>query len=351
MSLLSSFRVLASITAVFCLGSMSPVWSQDSTGKLPEEDPVTGLVWFIGTVTEHGTSPASVDLGEAHALREGDRIAIFRSVDSHFEPIGACRVLESRATWCIPQVPVGGSLKTGDRVIYVRTLSQLGAGEDFRNEFLTRQLVRMSNANSYSTLRQQEEANALQRFIARQPRWQRDQKRVAGIVRSETVTPNEADLTKLLFNQVLKFQEYRTRGIPVRKTVGAAWDDALTALTPRTPPLVPPAEVTTEAAKAALQNAAANKPQQPAQMIDLPSLEKRIDRIRRHTDRILFVRSREERNVVTIICTALELDSPTNERQWYSYEIAKTQFAEQSDDPQLLDDFEAVMQAVRKDEQ
>jgi hypothetical protein len=351
MTLLRNCRILASITAVFCLGSMPTVWSQDSDGKLADEESVTGLIWFIGTVTEHGTSPASVDLGEAHALNEGDRIAIFRSVDRHFEPVGACRVLESRATWCIPQLPIGGSLRTGDRVIFVRTISQLGAGADFRNEFLTRQLVKMSNANSYSTLRQQEEADALQDFVARQPRWQRDQKRIAGTVRSESLTSNDANLMQPLFNQVLKFQEYRKRGIPVRHAVGAAWDDVLTALTPRTPPLVPPAEVTTEAAKAALQNAAANKPPQPAQVIDPQSLEKRVDRIRRHADRILFVRSREERNVVTIICTALELDSPSNERQWYSYQIAKTQFAEQSEDPQLLDDLEAVIAAVRRDEQ
>jgi hypothetical protein len=351
MSLLRDCRILAWITAVICLGSMPTAWAQDSVDKPSVEDSVTGLIWFIGSVTEHGTSPATVDLGEAHALHEGDRIAIFRSVDSHFEPIGTCRVLESRATWCIPQVPVGRALRSGDRVIYVRTISQLGAGEDFRNEFLLRQLVRMTNANSYSTLRQQEEADALQRFVARQPRWQRDQKRIAGTVRSETVTSDEANRLKPLFNQVLKFQEYRTRGIPVRHAVGAAWDDVLTALTPRTPPLLPPAEVTTEAAKAALQNAAANKPPQPAQVIDRSALDKRIDRIRRHTERILFVRSREERNVVTIICAALELDSPSNERQWYTYEIAKTQFAAQSEDPQLLDDLEAVVEAVRKDEQ
>ena len=303
-----------------------------------------GIVWFVGSVLPDNPGRARIDLGDAHALSEGDALAVFRARDNHFVPMGTIRVSQSLATWSIPAATARFKLETGDRVAYVRTLHQLGTGPAFLDHFLRQQIVKTSHRNGYSTVRQLEEADVLERFLIRQPRWQRNQEHIAGTILSSSVSRKDLQEMQPLLNQVMKFQDYQSLGVPIEQTTGAAWTSVLKTLTPADIELFDSIEFT------AITADDGNKPAETDPIADSAESTKQIGAIRRHVDALLFLRQPEERNVVTIICAALEKAQPQNERQWYSLQLRGTQFAALADEKQLLDEFELVMRRVRAEE-
>lgn len=316
-------------------------------GASGQSEELFGLIWMTGSVTADENIPARIDLGEAHGLREGQSVAILRPVDTHFSPVGGFRISRSEATWSVPAVSGSTILQQGDRVLAVRTLTEVGTAEDFQDKFLAQQIVRTADSNGYSTLRLQEEADTLQRLTVRQPRWQRDQKRIAGTIRAESVSAADWQAMQPVLNQVLKFQQFRDSGIPIRQTIGLKWERVLRVLTPRRMQLIPHSETAFDSQGSLDSTDSASVADQPASAEEKPALENRIDVIRGHVNRILFLRSDEERNVVTMLCTVLEVETSPNDRQWISRQLAFTQFADLADDIGFLDDFEAILKAVR----
>jgi hypothetical protein len=301
-----------------------------------------GIVWFTGSVLEKSEGQMAIDLGDAHALEDGEDVAVFRLRDNQFRPLGTIQIQQSRATWSMPKTTIRFDLEPGDRIVYARTLAQLGTADLFRDRFIRQQIIKTGLQNRYSTINQLEEAAVLERYRARQPRWERDQEHVAGVVRSATVSRTDLNAMQPLLTQVLTFQHYQKLGVPIEPTVGPEWQSVLTTLTPT------PQEVFDSVKRAANAAEVAKQQDNSGAKKDNNETLKKVASIRRHVDSLMFLRSPEERNVVTILCAALDVAQPRNERQWYSLQLRKTQFESLSDEKLLLDEIELVMRRVRE---
>ncbi len=310
------------------------------------EDPA-GIVWFVGSVTGLIGDRAAIDMGEAHSLRIGDALSVFRGKDDHYVPLGILTIADSRPTrslmartsWFQPQV--------GDVVIYMKSLKQLGTGAEFQDEFLKHQVFAAGTRNRYSSQHLAEESETLQRFMHRQPQWVKEHKPVAGAIRSASVSRSALDEMQPLLNQILTYHEYQSQGIPVDKAVGAEWSLVLSTLVIRDDGGLSP-DVSAETVKP-LDEAATGQGTESASVTS-KAAEIPIESIRRHVDKIMFTRSPEERRVATLICTAVEQYSPLHERLWISQQLRNTQFASLADDFQLLLEFEAVLQKLREEQ-
>ncbi len=332
------------ILATLPIITLQPVQGEEKEKAKPQVD---GILWCIGSVQYSGDGQPRIDLGDAHGLTEGSEVAVFRSQDTYFRPLGILRIQESFATWAIPE-PGSIDLQDGDRVIYVRTITQMGTGESFREGYLRQQLVKIGNHNAYSTVMKQGEADALQRYVARHPRWARDQKHIAGTIRSESVSRKDVEEMQPLLSQIVLFQSYQALGIAFDKTIGLEWHNSLRVLTPT-------ADFVFDAPPRITQSSPANTSETPADVNSPPEntaevTAAKMDLVKREVERILFVRDKEEQRVVMILCLALEKMPSRNERQWFSLQTQSTQFSSLAADEQFLDDLQLVMKRTREQE-
>ncbi len=330
--------LLASCTGVF----LTLLSSRLNAAQVRADDPA-GLIWFVGSVTGLVDERASVDLGEAHNLRSEQALALFRRNDDHFVPLGILTIVDSRPTWCLMEKSSRFQPRPGDVAIYVRSMKQLGTGEEYQDAFLKHQIASRGDRNGYSSLQLHEEAAVLQRFVHRQPRWVKEHKPVAGAIRSASVDRNALEEMQPLLNQILRFQEFQSQGVPADKAVGAEWSLVLSTLVVPDVGLPKP-------------DATDGKPEptettEPDPATELPTESTiPVESIRRHVDRIMFTRTPEERRVATLICTALEQFSPLHEKLWISQQLRSTQFASLATDVQLLLEYEAVLAQLRADQ-
>ena len=335
-------RVVATLIVVCAAGfTVEPAFA-DKIDKLDG----AGVIEFFGTIhLQEGNHPI-IDLGDAHGLHEANEVAIFRAEDMHFRPLGSFRIEESFATHSIPEVPSGIKLKDGDRVVYVKTLGQMGTGGAFRESFLRQQLIKTAERNSYSTFRQQDEADSLQRYVSLHPRWVRDRKHFAGRMRSPTVTVQAADDMIPVLSQVQLLQHYHSLGILIDRNIGRNWLTVMNALKPE------PEVVFGEPRLMKLKmNEESPKPAATPSAEPVDVIERRAERMRREADNILFTRSAEERNVAVIILAALYVEKPRNERQWIIDQVRVSQFPSLAVNDQFIEDLLKILKRVRTSEQ
>lgn len=336
-------RVAATLIAACAAGFTAEPAVADKIDKLDG----AGVIEFFGTIRlQEGNHPI-IDLGDAHGLHEANEVAIFRAEDMHFRPLGSFRIEESFATHSIPEVPSGIELRDGDRVVYVKTLGQMGTGGAFRESFLRQQLIKTAERNSYSTFRQQDEADSLQRYVSLQPRWVRNRKHFAGRMRSPTVTVQAADDMIPVLSQVQLLQHYHSLGILIDRNIGRNWLAVMNALRPEPEVVFGEPRLTNATTKEASSKASAAT--QPPEPIDV--IERRAERLRREADNILFTRSAEERNVAVIILAALYVEKPRNERQWIIDQVRVSQFPSLSVNDQFIEDLLKILKRVRTSEQ
>lgn len=306
-----------------------------------------GVIEFFGTVhMQEGNHPI-IDLGDAHGLHDADQVAIFRAEDMHFRPLGAFRIEESFATHSVPELSSEVKLKDGDRVVYVKTLGQLGTGPDFRESFLRQKLVKTGERNSYSTFRQQAEADTVQRYISRQPRWVRDRKHFAGRMRSPSVSVQAADDMTAVLSQVQLLQHYQSLGISIDRNIGKSWLAVIKALKPA-PEVV--------FGEPNYKKSASNETTSNAQTVELNAdpadvVERRAERFRREAQDILFTRSPEERHLAVIVLAALYVEKPRNESQWIIDQVRVSQFPSLASNDQFISDLQKILKRVRTSEQ
>ncbi len=334
------FSVSRRTLFVSCTGVLLTLLSSRLNAAQVSADDPAGLIWFVGSVTGLVDERASVDLGEAHNLRSGQALALFRRNDDHFVPLGILTIADSRPTWCLMEKSTRFQPRPGDVAIYVRSMKQLGTGEEYQDAFLKHQIASRGDRNGYSSLQLHEEAAVLQRFVNQQPRWVKEHKPVAGAIRSASVNRSALAEMQPLLNQILKFQEFQSQGVPVDKAVGAEWSLVLSTLVVREVGLPEP-------------DATDGKPEptetDPATELPTESTIP-VESVRRQVDRIMFTRTPEERRVATLICTALEQFSPLHEKLWISQQLRSTQFASLATDVQLLLEYEAVLAQLRADQ-
>lgn len=336
-------RVVAALSvALAAVSSMEPAVA-DKIHKLDG----AGVIECFGTIHLQDGNHPIIDLGDAHGLHDANEVAIFRADDMHFRPLGAFRIEESFATHSVPEVPAEVELRDGDRVVYVKTLSQLGTGGEFRDSFLRQQLIKTGERNSYSTFRQQDQADTLQRYISRQPGWVRDRKHFAGRMRSPSVTVQAADDMTAVLSQVQLLQHYQSIGISIDRNIGHNWLAVMKALKPV--PEVVFGEPRLAKAETLGESSKSEAAQQPPEPIDV--IERRAERMRREAENILFTRSAEERNLAVIVIAALYAEKPSNERQWIIDQVRVSQFPALAVNEQFIEDLLKILKRVRTSEQ
>ena len=330
-----------------CLTTVVSIFSVLPAVALGQSDPNVinggGLVWFAGSVISDSDEAIRIDLGDVHGVLEGDRLAAFRPQNSHYAPVGTIQILESHSTWSRPARSISMALHKGDIIIGIRTLRQIGTGQDLQEAFLERQLVRSSNRNSYSTLREQQSAKILHGLVRRQTRWIRELKPVAGQVRSDSFSSENFQKIQPLLNQIMRFQDLRATGIPIERCIGKEWESVLGTLTPES------AIAASTPGKGKLDQTPAVVSQSAESETDSlkSELEKRIDVVREETGLVLFDRFPEERNVAMMICSVIDLESPKNEPLWISLELSKSQFPELAEDREMLVELPEILKRVR----
>ena len=339
----SFFRLVTGLTvAVF-----AAICGETAVAEKIDKLDGAGVIEFFGTIHLQEDKHPVIDLGDAQGLHEANEVAIFRAEDMHFRPLGSFRIEESFATHAVPEVPSGVELRDGDRVVYVKTLSQLGTGDDFRESFLRQQLIKTAERNSYSTFRQQDEADTLQRYVSRQPRWVRDRKHFAGRMRSPSVSVQAADDMTAVLSQVQLLQHYQSLGISIDRNIGRNWVAVIKALKPA--PEIVFGEPRYNKSKSN-EETSAEKPLGPNQeSVDV--VERRAERFRREADNILFTRSAEERNLAVIVLAALYVEKPRNEGQWLVDQVRVSQFPTLAVNEQFIEDLLKILKRVRTSEQ
>jgi hypothetical protein len=285
-----------------------------------------GVVWYVGTVLSSAAEAERIDLGDVHGILEGDQLAAFRRTDNHYKPLGTVQIIESHPTWSRPGGPVAAQLQQGDLVLGIRTVRQIGTGSDFSEAFLNRQLVRNSNRNGYSTLREQESAQVLRTIVNRQQRWVKQLKPVAGRIRGASVTPADFQSLQPLLSQIRRCQDFTAIGIPLEKCASPQW------------------------AAVSAQSATSDPPEpNPASSPDslAATLNRRIELIQQESSVVLFDRFPEERILANLICTAIGIENPRNEPLWIGLELARSQFPELADDREMLQEIPEILKRIR----
>ena len=317
------------------------LWSADCVGGEPFEDveEPSGLVWFIGTVTQVTDGIPVIDLGEVQALRKGSVVAAIRYRDSHFSPLGVLEIHFSNPTWCQTVKPKSFAPEVGDLVIFVESPGDLGSGDTIRDSFIRHRIVANSNRNRYSTISDTIEADTLQQVIEKQPTWVEGQRRIAGLIRSPSVTRDMYNRLKPFLNQILMFQDYQEQGVDIAQVSSEPWRNILDELRQR--------KHSSDTKKNEVDVDATAGPIATENKIDTDQLVT----VRRVVDDSMFQRFPEERNLIAVVCATLLQTKSSNERQWMSQQLAKSQFPALSTQEQMLIDMEAVMRRVRQTEQ
>lgn len=360
-SLLSCFVRVAAICVVLLL---MPAGSKAAPFQQIEDLP--GLVWFIGTVEQINDGVPIIDLGEVHTLRTpgearpfavelggatskrveelppGCRVVVVRNRNNRFTPMGLMNVQFTYPTWSEMERPASFSPEIGDIVMFVAAPGELGSGEAIRDSFIRHRLVANSNRNRYSTMRESIEANALQGIVEKQPSWVKGQRRIAGVVRSASVTKDSYVRLKPFMNQIMMFQDYQDQGVKVSQVTTGAWQGVLDELRHRKDAFESPSK---ESADAVVDDAAEASPAIATENSVSPDMLIAVQRV---VNEAMFERFPEERDVISVICATLLQTKSSNERQWMGQQFSRSQFPELGNQDQVLIDMEGVMRVVRK---
>ena len=351
----------AGLAMIWALLVLAPCSTQAAPFQQIEEP--QGLVWFIGTVEQINDGVPTVDLGEVHTLRTpgearpfavelggasskrvedlppGSRVVVVRNRNNRFSPLGLLNVRFTHPTWTEMERPTTFSPEVGDIVMFVGAPGELGSGETIRDSFIRHRLIANSNRNRYSTMRESIEANALQGIVEKQPTWVRGQRRIAGVIRSASVTKDSYVRLKPFINQIMMFQDYQDQGVQVSKVTTEAWQGVLDELRYHKDAFETSLKENAdgEAAEAGPAIATENKVN--------PDMLVAVTRV---VNEAMFERFPEERDVIAVVCATLLQTKSSNERQWIGQQLTKSQFPELGNQDQVLIDMERVMRIVRK---
>lgn len=356
--------------AVFCaMLVLTPGMSKASPFQQIEEP--DGLVWFIGTVEQLNEGIPTIDLGEVHTLRTpaearpfavelggagfkrveelppGCRVVVVRNRNNRFSPLGLLNVQFTHPTWSEMERPSSFAPEVGDIVMFVAAPAVLGSGETIRDSFIRHRLITNSNRNRYSTIRDSIEANALQDIVDKQPTWVKGQRRIAGVIRSASVTKDSYVRLKPFINQIMMFQDYQDQGVQVSQVTTGAWHGVLDELRFKEDAFEPSPKETAVADTAEAEAAEAGPAIATENKVDADTLVT----IRRVVNEAMFERFPEERDVIAAVCATLLQTKTSNERQWMGQQLNRSQFPDLGNQEQVLIDMERVLRIVRKAEE
>ncbi|MCA9058535.1 MAG: hypothetical protein KDA96_23845 [Planctomycetaceae bacterium] len=328
----SSFRrFLLGVMAL--TGMMLPAVGQDTI------DPARGMIYFIGMVTQADGATVQVDLGVAHHLRPQDRVAVFRSQDGIFAPLGLLEVSGCDSVSMHARKPVDFRPAFGDTVVYVRSLGDFGNADRHRDYVLETSLLAPAERRGYSTFGRRETAAALETIRRELPRWQRATTRIAGTVRGATAASRGEAASAGLLRQIDQYRRLEEFGVPIL-VAGPRWEAVMSVLRQ-------PADLDLFAVSAAKEGITSEDASEFAEA-DQSSLP--IGRtIRTLIQERMFDRSPEVQNLAAALSTMMILNAQRNEAAFLSREVRVSQFEWMVGDEQFVLDIRGVLQQYRDD--
>ncbi len=295
-----------------------------------------GLIYIVGTVERVTANAAIVDLGNVHALKPGSVVTVFRSRDGQFSPLGILKVANSLATWMQTEPAEGFLPEVGDLILFIRTIGEIGTGTAHQDRFLSLQYIKNQNRNGYTTLRSLAVAESLLDIRLQQPRWFQYEKRIAGVVRGETLRDGLSRRTELLLEQINLFRRLHEEGFSVAAAAGTRWEQVMQQLqgpAPEPEVLLTNKPPKTETSDADDSNA-------------IPIIEVQL-----MVSRIFFDRTLEEQAIASAMCTAMLQGASRNEPEWLRRELQHCQLPQLAEDIQFRSDAISVVRQLREKQQ
>lgn len=300
-------------------------WQRDSSDYHRSQ-----IVYLIGSVEQVVLGAANIDLGDVHTIRKGEKLAVFRSMNSYYRPIGLLTIAETHPTWSRVETSRTIEVERLDLVLAVRELAELRTGPEQLEQYLKMQIVRTKNRNQYSTRRRTEEAAALRRYAREQPKWERSNAAVVGNLYGtsfgEGISPREQRLLDGI-NLLRKLHQSGAASVPA---AGSQWNQVMQVLHGPT--------VLEEGG--ALKEAAAASDDPDAGRFSIVDIRTVV------TDR-LFDRSEEEQNTVAVLVATMLKTEVGNESLWLQTHLKQTQFPYLASDDEILADFSYLLRRIR----
>lgn len=298
----------------------------------------TSLVYFVGSVEWAPGGRAVVDLGDAHTVKVGEEVAVFRSRDNHVRPLGKLVVRHTFPNFFQSDPVRDFNPEVGDFVIFVRTVPQLGTARLMRETYLTNQRIANQDRNGYSSMRNARTAQTLTEFHRQQPKWVSADRKIAGFIYGDSATSAASSRTTKLLNQVDLLRQLNAEGLPAVAAAGPAWQSVFDILAGPSEGIVIVNQMSDSAA------AATQIPSGELTGIDSDTLR----RIRSNVESILFERKPEERVVATVMCACMLQAKVLNEEQWLRTRLGRTQFPRLDSDNEYIQQIAIVMQRLRQ---
>lgn len=197
-------------------------------------DPWSHKGYVSGHVLSSGTHYSFIDMGYAHRVKPFQEVAIFRSRNKVYHPIGVFRIDRVDATKCVIRQSRETPVKTDDLVLALeRDLVPLSEGGFVEEHFVRTHIINRRSFNGYDTGLGSDVANAFRTQSheirnRRSAAWEAGFKRIADEKREV-----ETDSRRLLIAQLEYFREEAKRTPRSFASVSRAWKQVVILLEPR----------------------------------------------------------------------------------------------------------------------
>lgn len=295
----------------------------------------SGLVYSIGRVDDVIGGGALIDMGDAHNLSNApplNKVALFRSSQERYIPVGVMTISETYATHCRTAASPRTSPQPGDIVMAVRELSQLKTPDRHQDDFIKLQIIKNGNASGYSTMRRSAVARTLRDYAQNHKKWVRSRATILGFLNGESWSEGREVRLKPLLDYIGLIREDYRAGRNSLSAAGRKWDETVKVLYGQT---------------TNIQHKAA----QPVE--DDPNFAT-VDRrppdrdIRRMVREHFFDHNSEQQNLLAYLVATLLEYTPRNQEVWFQHQILKSQFPELGEEDYILDQVRLILQEIQE---
>ncbi len=286
---------------------------------------LSGLIYGLGQVNQIVQGAAVIDLGDVHTLKVNDPVALIRSRDGHYTPVGVIRVAESYPTSSYMHKTTGVTPELGDIALFVREFREMKTSAEFRDDFLRNQMVKNSGRNEYSTRGRQETAMAIRNYSREHRKWRQSRRRVIGHLRGASFGEQELGSVDRLLTHLSMMRELYRDGRNSTAAAGPRWKEVTSVL------YGPTATSQHEAAQTVVLED------------DLGAQPTRVGirEIQREVRSRMFGRLPGEHNLAAFLLASLIEQSPARVETWFQEKIQNSQF------PELAKDGATIRQLTR----
>ncbi len=216
-------------TIVCCLTLLLPTLAAEAQNRVSST-----AEYVVGQIVRV-SGDADIDLGFVHGFKLGDRLALFRSSDIAWEPVGVVKVTRAASSSSIVTSVGGLRPQRGDLVVVAQSLLPARPASKRDEHFVTQRILDRRMKNHYDTLATSTDTRQLakQRYYAK--RWFR-QGADSGIKLTLGVRREAYDSKRVvrLAKQCRYLAELRVENPTVMTSVSDRWTMVLPAIAPVT---------------------------------------------------------------------------------------------------------------------